>query len=146
MRAPPVVVGLVLGQDGPQVPLAEDQHLVGELGPGGEHEPFRITVRLRAPRRDLHDFDTSGGQDRGEARGELPGPVPDQEPEARRAITQVHQQVADLLGGPGSVRVRGDIENVHVPGADFYDEQAVQALQGHRAVDVEEIGASIVAA
>jgi hypothetical protein len=34
-----VVVGLVLGQDRPQMPLAEDQHPVGDLGPGGEHEP-----------------------------------------------------------------------------------------------------------
>ena len=44
MRAPPVVVDLVLGQDRPQMPFAEDQHLVGDLGPGGEHEPFRISV------------------------------------------------------------------------------------------------------
>jgi hypothetical protein len=27
---PPVLVSLVLGQDEPQVPLAEDQHLVGD--------------------------------------------------------------------------------------------------------------------
>jgi hypothetical protein len=54
-------------------------------------------------------------------------------------VTQIHQQVADLLGGPWSVRVRGDTENVHVTGADLHDEQAVQALQRHRAVDVEEI-------
>ena len=40
MGAAPVVVGLVLSQDGPQVPLAEDQYPVGDLRPGGEHEPF----------------------------------------------------------------------------------------------------------
>ena len=39
MGAPSVVVGRVLFQDCLQVPLAEDQHLVGELGPGCEHEP-----------------------------------------------------------------------------------------------------------
>ena len=27
------------------MPLAEDEHPVGDLGPGGEHEPFRISVR-----------------------------------------------------------------------------------------------------
>jgi hypothetical protein len=48
MGAPSVVVGRVLFQDCLQVPLAEDQHLVGELGPGCEHEPFGITVRARA--------------------------------------------------------------------------------------------------
>ena len=49
MGAPSVVVGLVLGQDRPQMPLAEDQHPVGDLRPGGEHEPFRISVRAGAP-------------------------------------------------------------------------------------------------
>jgi hypothetical protein len=33
------------------MPFAEDQHPVGDLGPGGEHEPFGITV---APHRQLH--------------------------------------------------------------------------------------------
>jgi hypothetical protein len=37
-----VVMGLVLGQDRPQVPSAEDEHPVGDLCPGGEHEPFRV--------------------------------------------------------------------------------------------------------
>ena len=31
--------------------FAEDQHPVRDLGPGGEHEPFRISV---APHRQLH--------------------------------------------------------------------------------------------
>jgi hypothetical protein len=35
IRAPPVVMALVLGQDRPQVPFTEDEHLVGDLGPGG---------------------------------------------------------------------------------------------------------------
>jgi hypothetical protein len=30
------------------MPLAEDQHPVGDLSPGGEHEPFCISVRARA--------------------------------------------------------------------------------------------------
>ena len=122
------------------MPFAEDQHPVGDLGPGGEHEPFRISVRARAPRRDLHGLDTSTGQDRVKRRGELPGPVADQEPEVCGAITEIHQEVADLLCGPRPVRVRGDPEDVHITGADLDHEQAVQALEGHRAVDVEEIG------
>jgi len=47
----------------------------------------------------------------------LPGPVADQEPEARGAITQIHQQVADLLDSPPAVGVRGDPEDVHVTAA-----------------------------
>ena len=69
------------------MPRAEDQHAVGDLGPGGEHEPFRISVRARASGRDLHGVDTSVGQDCVKRRGELPGPVPDQEPVATRGRT-----------------------------------------------------------
>jgi hypothetical protein len=32
MRPPPVEMGLVLGQDRPQVPFTEDQNPVGDLG------------------------------------------------------------------------------------------------------------------
>jgi hypothetical protein len=64
------------------VPFTEDQHPVGDLRPGGEHEPFGVGVRARAPGRDLHRLDAGAGQDRVEGRGELPGPVADQEPEA----------------------------------------------------------------
>ena len=140
MGAPSVVMGFILGQDRPQMPLAEDENPIGDLGPGGEHEPFRISVRARASGRDRHGLDTGIGQDRVKRCCELPGPVADEEPEAGGAVTEVHQEVADLLCGPGTVRVRGDPEDVHVAGADLHDEQAVQALEGHRAVDVEEVG------
>src|ERR1019366_2575866 len=42
VRASSVVVGLVLGHHDAQVSFADDQHPVGDLGPGGEHEPFGI--------------------------------------------------------------------------------------------------------
>ena len=67
MGPPPVVMALVLGQDRPQMPLAEDEHPVGDLLTDGEHEPFRISVRTRAAGRDLHDLDTGTGQDRVQA-------------------------------------------------------------------------------
>ena len=140
MGSPPVVVGLVLGQDRPQLPLADDQHPVSDFGPGGEHEPCRVSVRARALGRDLHGLDTGIGQGCVKRCGELPGPVADQEPELCSAITQVHQQVADLLHGPGPVRVGGDPEDVHVTAADLHDEQAVEPLQGHCAVNAEEVG------
>jgi len=130
---------LVLGQDRPQVSFAEDQHPVADLGPDGQHEPFRKGVRARASGRDLHGLDASFCQDGVERFGELPGPVADQEPEARGAVTQVHQEIPDLLGRPRPVRVRGDPGDVHVAAADLHDEQAVKALKGHRAVHGEEV-------
>jgi hypothetical protein len=68
--------------------------------------------------RDLHGLYAGAGQDGVEGAGELPGPVADQEPEVRDPITGVHQEIADLLGGPRPVRVRGDPEDVYVTGAD----------------------------
>jgi hypothetical protein len=56
MRPPSVVMGLIPGQDGPQVPRAEDEHRVGDLCPGGEHEPFRVSVRTRAAGRDKRQW------------------------------------------------------------------------------------------
>jgi hypothetical protein len=103
-----VVVPGVLGEDRPQVLFAEDQHPVIDLGSGGEHEPFGIGVRPRTAGRDLQRFDAGAGQDRVERCGELPGAVADQEPEVRGAVTEVHQKIAGLLGGPRPVRVRGD--------------------------------------
>ena len=45
MGALSVVVRFVLGQDHPQVSFAENQQPVGDLGSGGEYEPFGIGVR-----------------------------------------------------------------------------------------------------
>src|SRR5215467_1396483 len=42
------------------------------------------------------------GEDLIECRGELAVSVADQEPEAACPVTEIHEQVAGLLGGPGS--------------------------------------------
>jgi hypothetical protein len=81
-------VGGILGEDRPQVAFTEDQHPVGGVGPGREHETFRIGIRARASGRDLHGFDTGSGEDRVEGCGELPRPVADQEPEVRGAVAE----------------------------------------------------------
>jgi hypothetical protein len=44
---PTVVMGAVLGEHGPQVPLTEDQDAVGEFGSGRQHESFGEAVRSR---------------------------------------------------------------------------------------------------
>ena len=51
MGSSSVVMNLVRGQRGPQMPRAEDQHPVGDLGPGGEHEPFGVSVGPHPQRR-----------------------------------------------------------------------------------------------
>src|SRR5712691_7588512 len=91
VRPLPVVVGLVFGQDRPQVPFAEDEHPVGDLRACGQDESFGESVRARAPRRDLYGPYPGTGQDSIERRGELPGAVADQEPEVRGVLAEVHQ-------------------------------------------------------
>ncbi len=54
-------MGLLAGQDRPQLPLAEDQHPVGDLGPGREHEPFRIGIARGLRAREPNPGTTSEG-------------------------------------------------------------------------------------
>jgi hypothetical protein len=49
-------------------------------------------------------------------------------------VTQVDQEVAGLLGGPGAVGVGGGAEDVDVAGGDFEHEGHVDPLEGDRAV------------
>jgi hypothetical protein len=64
------------------------------------------------------------------------------ESEVREPVHISEDQVSgsDTVLGTHTIRVRGDPEDVHAAAADLHDEQAVQALQGHRAVYVEEVG------
>ena len=89
------------------MPFAEDEHPVGDLGPGGEHEPFRISVRARAAGRDLHDLDAGIGQDRVRRRRELPGPVTDQDraPAVRSPRSIRRLRICCTVQGPSGFAV-----------------------------------------
>ena len=73
-----------------------------------------------------------------EALGELATSVADQVCECAGAFAKVGQQVAVGLRRPGAVRIRGDPENVHMPGAHLHHEQDVEPAEVDR-VDVEEV-------
>ncbi len=138
VRAVAVVVPGVLGQHPAEVPFAEDQHPVGQLGAGSQHEPLRVSVRAGAPGRDLHHLDAGVGEHGIEGGGELTGPVTDQVREPRRTVTKVVEKIPGLLGGPRPVGVGGDPEDVQVARFHLQDEQDVDAPQCH-GVDVEEV-------
>jgi hypothetical protein len=87
---------------------------------------------------DLDGLDAGAGKDRVEGGGELAGPVPDQVPEAGHLLAEVQQQVPGLLGGPASVGVGGDIEDVHIPGFHLQHEQDIEPPQ-RDGLDVEEV-------
>ena len=79
-----------------------------------------------------------GGDHGVEGGGELAVAVADQEPEAPVGVVEVHEQVAGLLGQPGSGRVGGDAQDVYPAGGVLDDEERVEPVQGDR-VDVEQV-------
>lgn len=93
-----VVVGHILSEQRLQLLLAEDQHPVEQLTMNGADPPFRERVRPRRQHTCPQDTDALRAEDGIEAVGELCIPVADEEPELPRAIPEVHEQVAGLLG------------------------------------------------
>ena len=83
-------------------------------------------------------LDVDGGEDGVEGGGELGVAVADQEPEASTGVVEVHEQVAGLLGEPGSGGVGGDAEDVHAAGGVLDDEERVEPVQGD-GVEVEQV-------
>jgi hypothetical protein len=132
VRSSAVVVPNVFREHHTQVPLAEDQYTVDEFGSDRAEEPFSETVRPRTTRRNPDYADAGVGENSIEGRGELTGPISHEEPELREAIAKIHHQIADLLGSPSTVRVRGRAQQVHRPAGDLQHEQHVDPLERHR--------------
>ena len=107
-----VVVGGVLGQHAAEVPLAEDQHAVGDLGADGQDEALGKAVCPRTARRGLDHVDAGIGPDRVERGRELSGPIADEEPEPGGIVAEVDDEVAGLLRRPRSVGMRGHAQDV----------------------------------
>ena len=94
----------IRGEDPGEVPLAEDQRPVGELGSDGQHDEFGEAIRPRTTGRNPDYLDARIRQHRVERGRELTGPIPDEEPEPGGALAEVQHKVAGLLGRPRPVR------------------------------------------
>jgi hypothetical protein len=70
--------------------------------------------------------------------GEVAIAIPDEEPEPSRAVAEVHQQIAGLLGDPGSGRVDGDAQQMHAAGGMLDDDQNIEPVPQQR-VDAKEV-------
>ena len=88
-----------------------------------------IALARAAPYRCLDDADVDCGEDGVEGGGELGVAVADEEPKATTGIVEVHEEIAGLLGLPGSGRVGGDAEDVHPAGGVLDDEEDIQPAQ-----------------
>ena len=78
MWPPRVVVHCVHAKHPAQVPLTEDQHPIGDLGPHCQDEAFGEAVRARAAGRDLEHLDARIGEYRVERGCELSSTIADQ--------------------------------------------------------------------
>ena len=88
--------------------------------------------------------DTGIGQDCIERRGEVSGAVSDEEPELGDAIAEIHHQIADLLGGPSAIGVRGRTRQVHRPVGHLQHEEHVDPLEGNSQSTWKKSHASMV--
>ena len=129
MRPVIVVMALVLAKHGGGVPLVDDQGAVEEFAAEGADEAFGDGVGPRRSYRCLDDPDVGGGEDGVEGGGELGVAVADEEPEPPAGVVEIHEQVAGLLGQPGSGGVGGDAEDVDAAGGVLDDEERVQPVQ-----------------
>jgi len=93
-----VVIG-VLVQDQPQVPFADDQHLVQALAAGGRDRHSAI-ASARVARTGVDDPHVGRGDHGVERGGELGIPVTDRELESVGVVLEVHQQATGLGGYP----------------------------------------------
>jgi hypothetical protein len=138
MRPVPIVVGLVLAQDSPQMALIPDEGMVQELASASPDPAFHD--RVHAGRLDTaeDDPDAGVGEDGVEGAGEVRSAVADHELDPMRLLAEVHHQVAGLLHGPVPGWMRRDSEDSDTPGRVLYYGQGV-GLGPVEQVDSEEI-------
>ena len=120
------------------MPLAKDQHPVEDLAAQGADEA--LAGRVHARRLDGADQDPGAGslEDGIERGGEVRAAVAEQEPDVLEPPAEGEGEVAGLLHGPRTGRVRGDAADVHPAGAVLDEHQDVQSSQ-QQGVCVQEI-------
>ena len=132
VRTVVVVMALALAQHGCGVSLVDDQEAIEEFASDAADEAFGDRMGTRCPHRRPDDADVDCGEDGVEGSGERGVAVADEEPKATPGVVEVHEEIAGLLGQPGSGGVGGDPEDVHVAGGVLDDEEDIQPAQGDR--------------
>ena len=112
-----VVVHPVFSQDGAQMAFPRDQNAVQDLTAQGADEPLADRVHPRSLDGRAHDPGAGGLEDGAERGGEVRSAVMDEEPDVLEPLAEGEGQVAGLLHGPLSGRVRCDAAQVHPAGS-----------------------------
>jgi hypothetical protein len=108
MRASPVVVLEITGEDLLQVPTVPDQRPSQTLGTDRAQPPFCERIRLRRPRRNPECLDTGRAEHGVERSRELGVPIADQESEPASMVVEVRGPSASYAPpGPPTRRSGG---------------------------------------
>jgi len=138
MRAMGVVVRDVDPKGLLEVASADDQQPVQALGADGLHPTLGVRVRLGRFHRGHEHLAALRPEHRIEAAAERGVSVAQDEAYLPTSLAKHQQQVAGLLGDPGTVGVGGHPGQVDPAGVEFDEEQHVQPAQPHR-IDGEEV-------
>jgi hypothetical protein len=128
----------ILAQNDVEVAWSGDQEVVEAFPAQRPDEAFCDRVRPGCSDRGADDSGIGVGEHVAERGGELAVPVADQESEPVRALAEVHQQVARLLGDPDASRVASDPGEVHAATVVFDDDEDVEAAQEY-GFDLSEV-------
>ena len=145
MRAVVIKMAHIPVNNNSGVSLVVDQQPVGAFGADAAYEPFGVAVRSGRARRDLDYGDAFGGEDGIKGSSEFAVPVTDQKAEGADAVTEVHQQVASGLSGPGRRGVSGHAEKMDPAGVDLHHKQNIKAAQSDGVEGEKSVASSPVA-
>ena len=138
VRAVAVVVLDVFLQHQREVASSGDQEVVEAFAAQGADPALGDRVGARCSNRAADDADVGAGEHGVDGGGELGIAVADQEPKSAGVVAEVHEEVAGLLGDPGSGGVCGDPGEVHAAGAVLDHDEDVEAAE-EDGVDVGEV-------
>jgi hypothetical protein len=127
---PVLVVVLTVDAEHPlKVATAEDEDAVEAVGAEGAYPAFGVGVGVRRLDRRADDLSAEPVPHVVKGSGELAVPVVDQEPDDGGLFIERDEEVAGLLGDPGTGGVGGDAGEMHTPVVKLDEEQNVQPLQ-----------------
>jgi hypothetical protein len=126
-----VVVLDVEAQDATKLPPPGDQEVVQALLAHGANPALGDGIGVRSLNRCADDLGADRAPEVVEGSGELAVAVADQEPDGRAIVFEGSEEVAGLLGDPGTCGVGGDAGEMHTPVVKLDEEQHVQPLQEH---------------
>jgi hypothetical protein len=133
-----IVVGLVFAQDPPQMGLVPYERAVQELAAASPDPALGDGVH--SGRMDVaeHGPDACVDEDRVERGREVRAAVADHELDPMCLLTEIHQEVACLLGGPLRCGMESDSEDADAPVGVLYHGQDI-GLGAVEQVDGEEV-------